>query len=51
MLSSGDLKGKDACVCFWSGGKLTAVASIGRDHENLEAERALERDDEFQEAD
>jgi NADPH-dependent 2,4-dienoyl-CoA reductase/sulfur reductase-like enzyme/nitrite reductase/ring-hydroxylating ferredoxin subunit len=48
---SGDLKGKDASVCFRSGDKLTAVASIGRDHENLEAERALERGDEFHPAD
>src|SRR6516225_996670 len=48
---SGDLKAKDASVCFRSGGKLTAVASIGRDHENLEAERAMERGDEFHAAD
>ena len=48
---SGDLKRKDASVCFRSGGKLTAVASIGRDHENLEAERAMERGDEFHAAD
>ena len=48
---SGDLKRKDASVCFRSGGKLTAVASIGRDHENLETERALERGDEFHAAD
>ena len=47
---SGDLKGKDASVCFRSGAKLTAVASIGRDHENLEAEEALERGDEFRAA-
>jgi len=45
------LKRKDASVCFRSGGKLTAVASIGRDHENLEAEQALERGDEFHAAD
>jgi len=44
---SGDLKGKDASVCFRSGGKLTAVASIGRDLENLKAEFALERGDKF----
>jgi len=44
---SGDLKGKDASVCFRSGGKLAAVASIGRDRENLEAERSLECADEF----
>ncbi len=45
---SGDLKGKDASVIFRSGEKLTAIASIGRDRENLEAEVALERDEEFQ---
>src|SRR5947207_15700410 len=40
---SGDLKGKDASVIFRDGDKLTAVASIGRDLENLKAELALER--------
>jgi NADPH-dependent 2,4-dienoyl-CoA reductase/sulfur reductase-like enzyme/nitrite reductase/ring-hydroxylating ferredoxin subunit len=44
---SGDLKAKDASVIFRSDGKLTAVASIGRDRENLEAEVALENGDEF----
>ena len=44
---SGDLRAKDASVIFRSGDKLTAVASIGRDHENLEAEVALERGEEF----
>src|SRR5256884_67575 len=33
---SGDLRAKDASVIFRSGDKLTAVASIGRDRENLE---------------
>jgi len=45
---AGDLKAKDASVIFQSGDKLTALASIGRDHENLEAEVALERGEEFQ---
>ena len=45
---SGDLKAKDASVIFRSGDKVTAVASVGRDRENLEAEVALERDEEFQ---
>jgi NADPH-dependent 2,4-dienoyl-CoA reductase/sulfur reductase-like enzyme/nitrite reductase/ring-hydroxylating ferredoxin subunit len=45
---SGDLKAKDASVIFGSDGKVTAVASIGRDVENLKAEVALERDEEFQ---
>jgi apoptosis-inducing factor 3 len=43
----GDLKTKDASVLFCDGDKLTAVASIGRDLENLKAEVALERGDEF----
>jgi NADPH-dependent 2,4-dienoyl-CoA reductase/sulfur reductase-like enzyme/nitrite reductase/ring-hydroxylating ferredoxin subunit len=46
-LVSGDLKAKDASVIFRAGDKLTAVASVGRDLENLKAEVALERGDEF----
>ncbi|PYK51330.1 MAG: pyridine nucleotide-disulfide oxidoreductase [Verrucomicrobia bacterium] len=46
-LVSGDLKSKDASVIFRAGDKLTAVASIGRDRENLEAELALERGNKF----
>jgi apoptosis-inducing factor 3 len=44
---SGNLKAKYASVIFRDGDKLTAVASIGRDLENLKAEVALERGDEF----
>jgi NADPH-dependent 2,4-dienoyl-CoA reductase/sulfur reductase-like enzyme/nitrite reductase/ring-hydroxylating ferredoxin subunit len=44
---SGNLKTKDASVIYRDGGKLTAVASVGRDMENLEAELALERGEEF----
>jgi apoptosis-inducing factor 3 len=44
---SGDLKAKDASVVFQAGDTITAVASIGRDRENLQAELALERGDEF----
>ena len=44
---SGDLKAKAGSVIFSSDGKLSAVASVGRDRENLEAEVALERDEEF----
>src|SRR5213075_3191158 len=44
---SGDLKAKAASVIFSSDGKLSAVASVGRDRENLEAEVALERGEEF----
>jgi NADPH-dependent 2,4-dienoyl-CoA reductase/sulfur reductase-like enzyme/nitrite reductase/ring-hydroxylating ferredoxin subunit len=44
---SGDLKEKEASVTFSSGDKLTAVASVGRDLENLKAEAALERGEKF----
>jgi NADPH-dependent 2,4-dienoyl-CoA reductase/sulfur reductase-like enzyme/nitrite reductase/ring-hydroxylating ferredoxin subunit len=44
---SGDLKAGDASVLFRDGSELSAVASIGRDVENLKAELALERGDEF----
>ncbi len=44
---SGDMKAKDASVIFRAGDKLTAVASIGRDRENLRAEVALELGEEF----
>jgi NADPH-dependent 2,4-dienoyl-CoA reductase/sulfur reductase-like enzyme/nitrite reductase/ring-hydroxylating ferredoxin subunit len=44
---SGTLKGKDASVIFRDGDKLAAVASIGRDLENLKAELALERSEQF----
>jgi len=44
---SGDLKAKHASVMFRSKDKLTAVASVGRDLENLKAEAALERGEEF----
>jgi len=47
---SGDLKSKDASVIFRAGDKLTAVASVGRDLENLKAELVLERGDEFRPA-
>ncbi|HLW35183.1 MAG TPA: FAD-dependent oxidoreductase [Chthoniobacterales bacterium] len=44
---AGDVKAKDASVIFQSGKKVSAVASIGRDVENLEAEVALETGEEF----
>jgi apoptosis-inducing factor 3 len=44
---SGNLKAKDASVIFQSGEKVSGVASVGRDLENLKAEAALERGDEF----
>ena len=44
---SGDLKAKHASVIFRSDDKVSAVASVGRDRENLEAEVALERGEGF----
>jgi apoptosis-inducing factor 3 len=44
---SGNLKEKDASVIFRTGDKLAAVAGVGRDLENLKAEVALERGEEF----
>jgi NADPH-dependent 2,4-dienoyl-CoA reductase/sulfur reductase-like enzyme len=44
---SGDLKAKKASVIFRSEDRVSAVASIGHDRENLEAEVALERGEEF----
>jgi NADPH-dependent 2,4-dienoyl-CoA reductase/sulfur reductase-like enzyme/nitrite reductase/ring-hydroxylating ferredoxin subunit len=44
---SGNLKARDASVVFCDGDKLAAVASIGRDLENLKAEVALERGEAF----
>src|SRR5436309_717362 len=44
---SGDLKAKHASVIFRSDDKVSAVATVGRDRENLEAEVALERAEEF----
>jgi apoptosis-inducing factor 3 len=46
-VASGDLEAKDASVIFRAGDKLTAVASVGRDLENLKAELALERGEEL----
>ncbi len=43
---SGDVDAKEASVIFRDGKRVTAVASIGRDLENLKAELALERGDE-----
>jgi apoptosis-inducing factor 3 len=44
---SGDLKEQNASVIFRTGDKLTAVASVNRGFENLKAEAALERGEEF----
>jgi apoptosis-inducing factor 3 len=47
---AGDLKANKASVIFRDGERLTAVAGIGRDLENLKAELALERGTEFRAA-
>ncbi|HEU0276034.1 MAG TPA: FAD-dependent oxidoreductase [Candidatus Udaeobacter sp.] len=44
---SGNLKARDASVIFRDDEKLTAVASVGRNLENLKAELALERKEQF----
>jgi NADPH-dependent 2,4-dienoyl-CoA reductase/sulfur reductase-like enzyme/nitrite reductase/ring-hydroxylating ferredoxin subunit len=44
---SGALEAKDASVIFRSDDKITAVASVGRNVENLKAEVALERGEQF----
>jgi 3-phenylpropionate/trans-cinnamate dioxygenase ferredoxin reductase subunit len=40
----GDLAAHDGKVSYFKAGRLVAVATVGRDHENLEAEVALEGD-------
>jgi NADPH-dependent 2,4-dienoyl-CoA reductase/sulfur reductase-like enzyme/nitrite reductase/ring-hydroxylating ferredoxin subunit len=44
---SGDLKDKVASVVFRAGDKFRAIASVGRDLENLKGELALERGEDF----
>jgi len=44
---SGNSEEKDVSVIFRTGDRLAAVASVGRDLENLKAEVALERGEEF----
>jgi len=44
---SGELRARDGSVFFRKGGKTTAVVSVGHDVENLEAELAFERGEEF----
>jgi NADPH-dependent 2,4-dienoyl-CoA reductase/sulfur reductase-like enzyme/nitrite reductase/ring-hydroxylating ferredoxin subunit len=39
---SGDLKARNGTVTFRSGSKITAIATVGRDRENLEAETMIE---------
>ena len=38
----GSIENGDATVRYFSGGRLMAAASIGRDRQNLEIERELE---------
>jgi apoptosis-inducing factor 3 len=42
---SGSVPGRSCLVAYWSGGKISAVASIGRDRESLLAEAMLGRGD------
>lgn len=42
---SGTLEGRDCVVAYREGGRITAVATIGRDRTNLEAEAAFARGD------
>ena len=44
---SGNLKAKDASVVYRNNDRVSAVASVGHDLENLKAELALERGEEF----
>ena len=41
----GSLAARDCLVAFRSGGRIAAVATIGRDQQSLRAELLLERDD------
>ncbi len=41
----GSLEGRDACIAYWEGGKIRALATIGRDRVRLLAEAAMERGD------
>jgi NADPH-dependent 2,4-dienoyl-CoA reductase/sulfur reductase-like enzyme/nitrite reductase/ring-hydroxylating ferredoxin subunit len=43
---AGDIEAKDCAVAFRRGGQTLAIATIGRDHDSLEAEAAMERGDE-----
>ncbi len=42
---AGSLEARDCTVSYWSGGKVRAVATLGRDLVSLKAEAALEQDD------
>jgi NADPH-dependent 2,4-dienoyl-CoA reductase/sulfur reductase-like enzyme/nitrite reductase/ring-hydroxylating ferredoxin subunit len=42
----GNLEARDACIAYREGGRIRALATIGRDRLNLEAEVAMERGDE-----
>jgi 3-phenylpropionate/trans-cinnamate dioxygenase ferredoxin reductase subunit len=43
---AGDVHARDAALAFRKAGRTLAVATIGRDHAALEAEHAMERNDE-----
>jgi NADPH-dependent 2,4-dienoyl-CoA reductase/sulfur reductase-like enzyme len=42
---AGDIAGRNAVVAYRSGGRITAIATIYRDRDNLLAEEAFARDD------
>ena len=39
----GSLEARDACIAYWEGGRIRAVATVGRDRARLLAEAAMER--------
>ncbi len=45
LVVHGSLEARDACVAYWEGGRIRAVATIGRDRVRLLAEAAMERGD------
>ncbi|HEX8698248.1 MAG TPA: FAD-dependent oxidoreductase [Myxococcaceae bacterium] len=45
MVVYGSLEARDACVAYWEGGRIRAVATLGRDRTRLLAEAAMERGD------
>jgi apoptosis-inducing factor 3 len=45
IVIGGDVAAGNATVAYRQGGKTVAVATVGRDHASLEAERAMEQDD------
>jgi apoptosis-inducing factor 3 len=42
----GSIEARDACIAYREGGRIRALATIGRDRVSLAAEAAMERGDE-----